>query len=489
MNYTKQVAKGTAALFVSSVLTALLGYFFRVYLARTFSPYEYGLFFSVFALVTTIVPFKDFGLAVTIMRYIPEFIVKKQHSKIKDSLFFLFVFQTVIYGIGLIVVVLLSKYLATNFFHDDSARLLLIVLAIAFMFSTFHSIFNSTNIGFEQIGTYAFFQVAFSAVVIIALHLLNVPSLNIANAAWAYLISYFLTSFAQIFIFVKTVPNFFRKPKLNKNLIKELFGFSKFYFFASTAKNFFFNNGTHILTYLSGMESVAYFNVAMPTANFIRFIFKPFSIMMLRVSSEVNTINKKLIQKPLNAVFRYFFVMFFPVVIFTYFVSDRVIVLLYGEKYAAAAFSFVVLVAGNMIVSMIDVNSNIMLGMKKPKESMIVSLIMLFVNAVLCFILIPRLSYLGASIAFTIASMIGLIYSLFAIEIISSFISGILDYIKITLGGMLLFFFMKRLMIPSLNYFQIAGLIVFSGIVYLGYIFALRIVTMKEIEDNLRKIF
>jgi O-antigen/teichoic acid export membrane protein len=485
LNYTKQIFKGTAVILISSILTALLGYFFRVYAARAFTQYEYGLFFSVFALITSIIPLKDLGFGITITRYLPEFIAKKEHQKAKDSLLFLMVLQSVIYVLALIAIVLFSSDIAASYFHDSAAQPILIILAIAFFFSTFHSVFNATNIGYRQVGWYSFFQVAFSAILVIAFHVISIFDTRLMSAAYAYLVAYVLTEAFQLIVFVRTIPDFL-KARFDLSLVRELFDFSKYQFFASTIKNLYFNIGTLLLTSISTMESVAFFNIALPTANVIRFITKPFSTMMLSVIPEAKLVKEDIWKKPLSEFYRNTYVIFLPIIAYSLFLASHIIVLLYGEQYLNAAYSFLVLIIGNLFLAAIEVNTNILLGLNRPKQAFLLSTILTGSNIAICFILIPALDFNGAALAFTFSAFLGLLYSLIALDILRTLLGDLLKYMAVTISSVPLF--LVYLFTQREDVFTSAIPLAIASVAYVLLIFLLRAVTVEDIRSIRKKL-
>ena len=60
-NYTKHAVKGTAVVFIVSILAGILGYIVRLALARGLSVEDFGLFYAVFAFLALLGVFKSFG--------------------------------------------------------------------------------------------------------------------------------------------------------------------------------------------------------------------------------------------------------------------------------------------------------------------------------------------------------------------------------------------------------------------------------------------
>ena len=85
MRYAEKLAKGSLIIFAFSITTAIIGYLLRVYLARNLTVAEFGLFYAVMALVSFFWLVKDLGVGTTLVKFIPEFLVKKKYSEIKSD--------------------------------------------------------------------------------------------------------------------------------------------------------------------------------------------------------------------------------------------------------------------------------------------------------------------------------------------------------------------------------------------------------------------
>ena len=77
MSYAKRAAKGGVSIFTFSIVGLLLGFILRTFLARNLSVTEFGLLYSVLAFMGLFSLFRDMGLNPALIKYIPEYIVKK----------------------------------------------------------------------------------------------------------------------------------------------------------------------------------------------------------------------------------------------------------------------------------------------------------------------------------------------------------------------------------------------------------------------------
>ena len=83
-SYTKSAVKGATVVLIISLVAAFLGYIVRFMLARNLTVEEFGLFYAVFAFLGLIGIFKSLGFDKALVKFIPEFIHKKEKDFIKS---------------------------------------------------------------------------------------------------------------------------------------------------------------------------------------------------------------------------------------------------------------------------------------------------------------------------------------------------------------------------------------------------------------------
>jgi len=115
-NYAEVVAKGTGVFFAATILSTIIGYLLRIYLARNLSVAEYGLFYAVMSFISSIVVFRNIGFSAALAKFIPEFVVKKQPDSIRHLIYLLVFLQSVLTLLIALPLFLLSDSLAIAIF-------------------------------------------------------------------------------------------------------------------------------------------------------------------------------------------------------------------------------------------------------------------------------------------------------------------------------------------------------------------------------------
>ena len=119
--YTKFAVKGVITILIISILAAFLCYLVRVILAKNLSLEEFGLFYAIFAFLGMFGIFKSFGFDKALVKFIPEFMHKKEDNFIKSSIIYVALIQIITNSIIILVVYLLSDFLASYYFKNSQA--------------------------------------------------------------------------------------------------------------------------------------------------------------------------------------------------------------------------------------------------------------------------------------------------------------------------------------------------------------------------------
>ncbi len=484
MSYKKFIFRETLILFISSVLTALSGYLLRVFLAKSLTVYDYGLFFGVFSIISTIIPFKDFGLASTVVRYLPEYNVKNEKGKINNAIKFLFFFQIVLYALIILVCLIFAKQLLASLISDKRSFTLFTILLLSYSFSIFDSMFNATYLGFKKIYLFSIFQFTASLILMLSCYATTFFGVTVTNIALAYFTAFFLTTVSEIWFFLDLVPGIFKhRFSIDKEQIKELFSFSLFQFLSSSFKNLSHSLSSIIMIWVSNLENVAYLNIAMPTANIIKFLFKPISIVLLPISSEINARDDKKSKNLIPTIYKYLIIAFVPVGLFFIHFSGYLIEFLFTSKYALASRSLSLFVFSYFFISVYELNSSILLGHKKKNEALVASIGFMTVNFVASLILIKLYGLIGAAAAYLISSVFSTLmtsYQLFMQELLQD---GLINVVKAIGLGLVILSLSAITKIYLNNIFAFfLGLVLFTC-----FVFILNLITIDEIQGLVNK--
>jgi len=495
MNYARKVARGTGVIFSFSIIALFFGYLLRLLLARNLAIEEYGLFYAVFALFTFLVVFRDLGLTRSLIKFIPEFKVKRRYDLIKNSIVSIFSFQFVVSSLVTLIIVVLSDFLAINYFHNPNASLVIKLLAISFWLKPFILICGGIFQGFQKMGHYASIDLARSILVFV----ISFIGFKISKGVVIPSIAYLLTSVLLLLIFVPILSKiaFVWLPKgkfaIDKELIKRLFSFGIFSMAGDINWSIIGYIDIFILTYFSGLEQVGLYNASLPTAALLSYFGLALATVILPITSELwAKKGKKQLIYGVNKLYKYSFALIIPFALIMFCFPELILGLLFGKSYTLASNSLKILSLAFIMITISRINFNVLLGIGRPKTNLKIAAITAFSNISLNILLIAvfGLGIIGASISAFLTAFIMFSLSLINLREFVSIKIPLRDWFKIACNGGIFvsaILLLKELLILN-PYIEAILVIGIAGLVYCGLLFVFRIVSIGEIKNLLKSI-
>ena len=155
----RKIAKGGFIVLLGLVISKLLGYAYRVIVARMGAE-QYGLISIGIALLGIATTLSVLGLNQGVLRYVSFYKGKEEFSKIKEILVSSF---NLIFPLSLVLAVLLfvfSRWLSVNVFNNEELSLVIKIIAIALPFNSIREVLFNTFKAFQKV-QYRFIQKIF----------------------------------------------------------------------------------------------------------------------------------------------------------------------------------------------------------------------------------------------------------------------------------------------------------------------------------------
>ena len=492
-NYTTSAVKGAATILVISLIAAFLGYIVRVILAKNLSIEEFGLFYAVFAFLSMFGIFKSFGFDRALAKFIPEFLHKKKKDSIKNSILYVAVIQLFTNSIIIIALYLLSDFLAFNYFQNNQAGIVLRLMAIAFFIDSFVSVLKFAFQGFKKMAYYSGVDLARMALITVIILIGFKLDYKLLSPISAYIIvpAILLVIFGWIFL-KRVFPEFFAsKFRIQKTLLKRISHYSVFMLATSVGSVILGYTDIIMLTYFSGLTSVALYSVALPMTRLLLYFPRALTEVLLPLTSELWSKKKiKILREGIESLYKYSFIIMIPLVFMMFSFSDLVINVFFGGDYVPATNAMKILSIGMIFATINGINSNFFPGIGKPQiASKIVYSAAIF-NFIANLILIPILGIIGAAITTSLSYFIMVLISLKNMRKFIEITFPIKIWIKTSIAGILFvlaIWILKKVI--NLNVWVETGtVLIISGMVYIILLFSLKIITIDELKDLYKRI-
>ncbi len=403
-NYVKELIRDSVSIVIFSVLGALAGYVFRLILARNLSVAEFGLFYAVLGFVSMIAGLRGLGVSQVLPKLIAEFRARSDYGSVKNIATYYVVFQCLVYVVFVMLLLLFGNSLVQHYFKDGLAAPLLIILVFAFALGLADHVFQAVFLGLKQTFSYALLGFLRSVYLLVGLVLfIMVLPGQIIVPAYAYVVGYTLTGLTGYWLYRRAFPQ--RKVVRvthDSRLYKRMFSSGLPLSANIAAGTILPQIDTILLTTLSSLRDVALYNVAQPTANVIRMLFRSVGTAFIPLSTELYTKSKVQFEKEASRVLGLTLMCIAPLSIGLVFTAPSLVVLLFGEEYRVASTVLIILALGLLASTIYMITSTVLLAMERTKEISIIQVVVIMVILCTDVALIPFFNAAGAALANTI---------------------------------------------------------------------------------------
>ncbi len=486
-DYTKKVVVGGSLVFMFTVIAALFGYLVRLVIARNLTPIEFGLLYSIFSTFGLLVIIKDFGLRDSLVKFIAEFKVKKELSKIKTAIIFTLSFQFILSFSIAIVFWLFAPYLAQHYFKNELAIHAVRLYCLVVFLSPIENVLLAIFRGYQKMKWVSGAKLARMIFIFLATIILFNFDKSITSPILAYILVFSLSFIVYIpYFLTKLFPQFFKVKIGNfKKIAKKMILFGLPLIITLFMAEVILHIDTVMITYFRNITEVALYNVASPTAHLLWFFGSSMAIVLLPLSSEIwKKKQKNLLKEGITMLYKYSIFLIFPFAILMIAFPEFILLTLFGEGYSAGGVILKIFAFSSLFFTIAQINISIISGTGNPKVNAKISAIGAGINLLLNFILVPTTGMIGAAIstlaAFLIMAMVGSI----ELKKIVSLKVPFFDWTKNTLcAGM--FFITLLLLKWNLDFNlipKIAITLILGAAVYLIMGFLLRLITIEEIR-------
>ena len=486
-NYTKHIFSGFIIIFSMTILSTIAGYFFRVVIAKNLTVSEYGLFYSIYAILYLIFIFRDFGITSALMKYIPEFLVKKEHGKLKSSILFAALSITIIGMVLAIITILLSGFIATEYVKTPGSVELIKFLAIVFMFFSYDALVTSIFAAYQKHWLYSLFQFIKQALPLLFVAIFFSIGKDVTYIAYSFL----LTSIIMIILFIILIKKnlmsdfWVINQKMDYKLFSDITKFGYSVVFVSIGGLILQYTDTIMITAFYTTKESGIYNAAIPISNIFIYISAALSTIVFPLTSELSA--KKLTEKLAGGIsffYRYSLLILLPVALVLFAFSDLILSILFTPDYMGASSSLRILLIGTVFFIIATINFSVFSGIGKPEIVAKLTLTGAIINIILNAILIPIFGITGAAFATGTSYFLMSVLSTITLKRYIPVHIPIMHWIKTIILSILILFLIAGLknILSFSVYTEAAVVIIISGIIYLIAAYLMKQISIEEIK-------
>lgn len=414
-DYVKIAAKGTIIIFLMTITFSFLGYLIRMVLTRKLSPEEYGLFYAVFTIVNLLWLFKHLGLNNALVKITSEFFAKKDWSGVKSTVYIVFIMESIIALFLTVIFILLSKFLAINYFKSISAKWVLIILLLYFLISGITDVLVSFFLGWQKHTYYTLYYCLLNGLVLVFILFLPIH-LGSLSPALAYLLSSIILSIVYGLLFIKLFPLSQSHFSWSNNLVKKLILFSIPMALTLVSNKIIGYVDILMLTYFRTLSEVGIYNVVLPTSQMLMTAGISVGAVLFPMASEFLSKGKlSEFANGLKIIYKYVFILIVPLGLLLFSFSEIILNIFFGEFYTQGILAMQILLVGTIFYTVGAININVLNGINKPGTVTLIVFIGMIVNVGLNLFIIPLYGINGAALATTVSYV--LIFAISSVKV------------------------------------------------------------------------
>ncbi len=391
-------------LYLFSFIIAPIWYVIKIVISWEISVSELGILYWIISLITLLSSFNDFGMTESMNYFIPQYLEKKDYSKVKTIIAYAFITQVVT---GILIALSLffwADYLATHYFKSEQASDILKIFCLYFLwiniFQVFNNFFNVVQNTFYNRVT-EFLKMLFIMINVLYLSFYNIGNITSFALAWiAWL--YFWIIFVVYFFYTKYYKIYLSwvQIKHSPKFLKKIFNYAIVVFVAAQAATILSQMDMQMIIYFLWTTDAWYYSAYLSIITIPFMIIGPIFSLLFPIFSQLHAawdykkikLVKKIMQKNFIAVALAFNILFF--------VFAKIIAyILFWEQYIT---SWVILQYSILFLTfnfLLQINFNILAWIWKVKERLKIISISLLFNFIANIILIKYMWVYGAALA------------------------------------------------------------------------------------------
>lgn len=467
MSAIRTIAKNTTALFSTQIIGYILLFFASIYMARYLGTEDFGILSLAIALTSIFFIFTDFGLNTLIVREVSR----------DKSLYNNFFLNSVIIKCLLAIITMFITYLTVivlNYPFDVASVIYIVMLSV--IFNSFTGVINSIFQAYEKM-EYQSISNILNGIVLLGFVLLAIQnSLDLIFFAEIYLISSVIILIYSVLVYLLEfkVSRTEISTEFWKETMMEAWPFGLNSLFALV----FVWIDSLFLSLIVGNVPVGIYNAAYRVITFLLFIPIIFNTVIFPVMSRFYSTSKSSLFKTLEKYFKLILIIAIPIGVVMSILSDVIILILFGSDFIESIIVLQILIWAAVLIFVNSPFVQLIQAINKQLTLTKITAICMVENIVLNLILIPRFSYVGASIVTVITEFTVLILVYIVLTRIGYGIpkKQFINVFKIVIASLLI-----GILILCFRDWNLLILTPLTAIIYLVIIFLIRVIDDEDV--------
>jgi O-antigen/teichoic acid export membrane protein len=467
MNTIQRITKNVGVLFISQMVSYVLGFFTLMYSARYLGVEGFGTLSLALAFTGIFSVFMDLGLSTLTIRE-----VARDKSLAKDYVANITVIKIILAIITFILIFIIVNLVG----YDQQTMQVVYIIALYTLFTAFSQLFYAVFQAYEKMEYQSLGTILSSVLLMVGVLLAIYLKFNLINFSLIYLISgasilvYALIIFTQKF----SLPKITFNTKQWMDLIKESWPFA----ITSISINIYTWIDTVIISIIQGSVAVGLYNASYKLVLVLTFIPIIFNYAIFPIMSQYYIDSEKSLKFTFEKFFKIMVLFGVPIGTGTVFIANKVILLVYGQQFLGSVIALQILIWSAVLIF---ARSPFELLIQSSNKQIIVTKIFILgvlFNIIFNILIIPKYSYVGAGVVTVLTDALVLGLLVLALNSLKFSISKNtkISLVKIVLASLIMGLTLNFL--PNLNLFISISI---GALIYVLTLLILRIFDSEEL--------
>ena len=463
------IVKNTTIFFIAQVISYLLVFLYTIYIVRYLGPNNFGILTFGISLISILGIFTDLGLNTLMTREIA-----RDKSKNLEYFSNFITIKIVLIALTLVLTIMVINMLG----YSGNVFYVIIILLLSMIFTTFSSAFYALFQSYEKLEFQSKILFFSSILMLIGVSIAVHYELSVVAFAFLYIL---IGVFSLIYCIIIAYKNFilpniqFDFDFWKYNIIRALgFGligiFTTIYIWIDSSMLFF----------IHGSEATGFYGASYRIV--LALIFVPIAVnaAVFPVMSRLHSTSFNSVKEIVWRYFKYMLIIGVPMGVGGTLLAPEIIIFLYGKSYLNSILIFQILIWATVFTFVNAAFAQFFQSTNRELTVTKITGLWVLGNILLNLILIPKYSYIGASIStliteFGVASLLIIAYSKTRYVIEKGDVFFVLS--KIIIVSMFIGIF-----IWIFKYINVLLLIVLSSMIYLLICYLMGIINQEDIE-------
>ncbi len=405
MSEKKKILKNTFYSSISIYTEYVLGLVCSIIIARTLGATEYGVYSLLIWVAASSIILINGGINTGQIKFLSEFNKKYDEDYTLSALNYFRKIQTAKTIFILLIGASISEFIIAKFNFGEYRTFYWIIL-ISVLFKGRYMFHVSIAKGFEHFDKLSKLSLIVTPINLVFIIIAGIYIKNIGIFIYIYFFTSILFYLFSYLIIVKPIGiNRLSNTNLNKNDLSRINNYLKItsvivilsYFVSKELELF-------MLGWLAEPSDAGLFRIAMTLAGSIMLMAPGvFSSVLLPMMSKSLAESKQIANRRFYDSTRILIILSIPITTFIIYISNSLVIAIYGEEFANAGIALSICIVAVTIVTIADSAQSYLLSAEKQKTVLYILIIALFLKISIGYFLIANYQLIGAAVTYLIA--------------------------------------------------------------------------------------